>query len=77
MIGVNAYCVACKLKSAQVFVVSIKDWKYQTAKEAKPETDLRSIVLQEYHNLLDVFSQKDPNLFPPHQKYDHKILLKE
>ena len=77
MIGADAYRTACKLKGAQVFAVSIRDLEYQAEKEAKPETNLRSIVPEEYHDLLDVFSKKDFDTLPPHQKYDHKIILEE
>ena len=77
MIGADAYCAACRLKRAQVFAVSMRDLEYQAEKEAKPEIDPRSIVSEEYHDLLDVFSKKDSDTLPPHQKYDHKIILEE
>ena len=77
MIGADTYCAACKLERAQVFTVSIKDLEYQAKKGAMPETNLRNIVLEEYHNLLDVFSEKNSDTLLSHRKYDHKIILKE
>ena len=77
MIGADAYRAACKLKGAQVFAVSMRDLEYQAEKEAKPETNPRSVVSEEYHDLLDVFSKKDSDTLPPHRKYDHKIILEE
>ncbi len=71
MIGADAYCVACRLKRAQIFAVSMRNLEYQAEKEAKPETDLRTVVPAEYHDLLDVFSKKNLDTLSPHQKYDH------
>ena len=77
MIGANAYRVAYRLKGAQVFAVSMRDIQYQAEKEARAETNPKSVVPQEYHDFLDVFSKKDSNTFPLHRKYDHKIHLEE
>ncbi len=55
----------------------MRDLEYQAEKETKPETDPRTVVPEEYHDLLDVFSKKNSDTLPPHQKYDHKIILKE
>ena len=55
----------------------MKNLEYQVEKEARPETNPRSIVLEEDHNLLNVFSKKNSNTLLFHQKYDHKILIKE
>ena len=77
MIGADAYRAACRLKRAQVFAVSMRDLEYQAEKEAKPETDPRTVVPAEYHNFLDVFSKKNSDTLPPHRKYDHKIILEE
>ena len=77
MIGADAYCAACHLKEAQVFVVSMRDIQYQAEKEARAETDPKSVVPQEYHDFLDVFSKKDSDTLLPHRKYDHKTHLEE
>ena len=77
MIGADAYCAACRLKRAQVFAVSMRDIQYQAEKEARAETDPTSVVSQEYHDFFDIFSKKNSDILPPHQKYDHKIHLEE
>ena len=59
MIGADAYRTACRLKGAQVFAVSMKDIQYQAEKEARAETNPKSVVPQEYYDFLDVYSKKD------------------
>ena len=44
MIGVDTYCAACHLKRAQVFAISMRDIQYQAEKEARAETDPKSVV---------------------------------
>ena len=45
------------------------------AKNKKPEKSLEEIVPKEYHDLLDVFSEKTANTLPVHQPYDCAIDL--
>ena len=59
MIGADAYRLAYNLKRVQVFAVSMRDLEFQAEKEARPETDPKSVVPKEYHDLLDVFSKKN------------------
>ena len=77
MIGANTYCTACKLKEAHVFALFLKDLEFQVAKEVKSETDLKSIISEKYHDLLDIFSKKNSDTLSLHQKYDHKIILEK
>ena len=77
MIGVDIYYTACRLKEAQVFAILMRDIQYQAEKEARAETNPTSVIPQKYHDFLDVFSKKDSDTLPPHQKYDHKIHLEE
>ena len=77
MIGGDTYCTACFLKEAQVFAVSMRDIQYQAEKEDRAETNLKSVVLQEYHNFLDFFLKKNSDILPPYQKYNHKIYLEK
>ena len=77
IIGADAYRLACQLKGAQVFAISMRDLEFQAEKEARPETNPKTVVPEEYHDLLDVFSKKDSDTLPPHRKYDHKIILEE
>ena len=59
MIGADAYCLVCQLKGAQVFAILIRDLEFQAKKEARLETNLKTVLLEEYYNLLDMFSKKD------------------
>ena len=77
MIGADAYHLACQLKRAQVFPIFIKNLEFQAKKKTRPETNLKTIVLEEYYDLLDVFSKKNSDILPSHQKYDYKIILEE
>ena len=77
MISANAYSTACKLKKARVFAVSIKDLEYQREKGARPETNPKTVIPEEYYNLLDVFSKKNLDTLLFRQKYDHKIIVEE
>lgn len=36
----------------------MRDLEYQVKKEARPKTDLTTIVLAKYHDVLDSFSKK-------------------
>ena len=39
------------------------------------ESELRKLVPEEYHNLLEVFKKKKLEKLPPHRPYDHQIKL--
>ena len=55
----------------------MRDLEYQVKKKARPETDSKSIILEEYINFLDIFSKKDSDTLPSHWKYNHKIMIEE
>ena len=55
----------------------MRDLEYQAEKEAKPETDPKTVIPAKYHNRLDVFFKKNSDTLPLRQKYDHKIILEE
>ena len=74
IIGADTYYLACRLKRAQVFAMSIRNLEYQAEKKPRPETDLRNIVLEEYHDFFDLFSKKNSDTLCLHQKNDHKII---
>ncbi len=44
MIGADPYRIACRLKAAQVFAVSIRDIQYQAENETIAEIDSKSVV---------------------------------
>lgn len=55
----------------------MRDLEYQEQKETRSETNPKNIVSKKYHDLLNVFSKKDINILPLHQKYHHTIVLKK
>lgn len=57
-----------------MFAVSIKDIQYLAHKEARSETDRKSVVSQKYYHFLVIFSKNNLDTLSPHRKYDHKIL---
>ena len=77
MIDADAYRLACQLKRAQVFAILMKDLEFQAEKEARPETNLKTVVPKKYYDLLYVFSKKDSDTLPSHRKYDYKIILEK
>lgn len=77
ILSVKVYYLTCKLKKARVFIVAMKNLKFQSAKEVKLENDLKTVVLENYYNFLDVFSKKHLDILCFYQKYDYKIILKE
>lgn len=42
-----------------------------------PETNLNSIILEKYYDLLNIFLKKDLVTLLSHQKCDYKIILEE
>lgn len=46
-------------------------------KKARPETNLKSIVPEEYHDFQDVFSKKNSDTLSFYQMFNYKIILKE
>ena len=70
--AVTLYWMAWK-RGYQIFAVSLAD--VEKALEEKKYTDLRTKLLPEYHEFLDVFSRKEADRLPPHRLYDHRIEL--
>ena len=78
-----------KQKDVKIFVVSMqdienelnailmKDIEYQLNKTAKAPTDPKTMVPEEYHKFLDVFSKEASDTLSPHSKYNHQIRLLE
>lgn len=44
MIVMNTYCATYLLKKAEVFIISMKDIKYQASKKVKAETNWKKVV---------------------------------
>lgn len=62
-------------KEFTVFAASLED--IEKALAPKEKIDPKEKLPTEYHEFLDVFSQKEASKLPPHRSYDHKIQLKE
>lgn len=77
MINADAYYRACKIKEAQFFVLFIKNLEYLIQTEVRQVTNPKGIVLEEYDNLLNIFSKKDSNILLSQEKQDYKIILKK
>ena len=77
IIGADAYRLACQLTRAQVFAIFIRGLEFQAQKKARLETNSKTVVLEEYHDFLNVFSKKDLNTLSSYQKYDYKIILEK
>ena len=57
--------------------ISIKDVKYQLNKTVKAPTNLKTVVLEEYHEFLDVFLKEASDTLLPYSKYNYQIHLLE
>ena len=74
-IGGAPFVHLAKKQKANMFAISMQDIKYQLNKTTKPPNNLKTIVLEEYHDFLDVFSKDISDTLRPYGKYDHKIEL--
>ena len=67
---------ASHAKNIEIFSILIRD--IEKALALKSTTDPAKKLPTEYHDFLDIFSQGDLDILPPHRPYDHKIpLMKE
>ena len=64
-----------KQKAVEIYLISMRDIKYQLNKGTKPLTNLKTVVPAKYHDFLDVFSKDVSDTLRPYGKYDHKIKL--
>lgn len=66
---------ASHAQNMEIFSIPIYD--IEKALASKSTTDLAKKLPTEYHDFLDVFSQANSDILPPHRPYDHKIPLME
>ena len=64
-----------KKQKAEIFAISMQDIEYQLNKETKLPTDPKTVVPEEYHDFLDVFSKDISDTLRLYGKYNHKIKL--
>lgn len=55
----------------------MRDIEYQLEKTTKTPTDPKTVVPEEYHEYLDVFSKEASDTLSEHSKYDHRIRFLE
>lgn len=55
----------------------MKDIQYQVKKKARAKTNPRSVISQEYHDFLKIFTKKHSYTLPLYRKYVLKIYLKK
>ena len=66
-----------KQKDVEIFAISMRDIEYQLEKATKTSTDLKTVVLEEYHKFLNIFSKEVSDTLSEHSKYDHRIRFLE
>ena len=74
MIGAIAYAMLSKKKDHQPFAISLRDIDKALNDKLKP--DSATLLPQEYHDYLNVFSYADSKQLAPHRPYDYDIPLR-
>lgn len=73
LVGSAAFLMLARKKDVHVFAASMQD--IEKALSQKEPVDPRTTVLEEYHDLLDMFSEVAADLLLPRQDCDMKIDL--
>ena len=88
-IGAAPFQYLAKQKNVEIFAISMQDIEnelntismknieYQLNKTVKAPTDPKTMVSEEYHEFLDIFSKEVLDTLLPYSKYDHQIHLLE
>jgi hypothetical protein len=77
-IAIASFNILSRQKDVKIFVVSMKNLKIQLKKqESNTVTDLKSVVLFEYHDFLNVFFKEKADILSSHRKHDHRIELEK
>lgn len=74
MIGSTPFMWIVKKKNHEIFAISIKNIK--KVLNSRQLTDSATVLSEEYHEFLDVFSKQLANSLPSHWLYNHHIHLK-
>jgi len=79
-VGAHAFALLCNQPGVELFTLSFSDLGVQL-----PNTEMDgqnpsggpdlSLIPKEYHDLLDIFTEKEAKKLPPHHPYDHTIQL--
>lgn len=59
--------------AAEMAAILVDDFNFKKTKVNKPPTNPKTVVSEEYHDLLDIFSKKTFNTMTIYFKYNHKI----
>ena len=76
-IGGAPFTYLVKQKNVEIFAISMRNIKYQLEKTTKTPTDPKTMVPEEYHEFLDVFSKEASDTLSEHSKYDYRIRFLE
>ena len=76
-IGGAPFTYLAKQKNIEIFAISMRNIKYQLENATKTSTDPKTVVPEEYHKFLDVFSKEASDTLSEHSKYDYKIRFLE
>ena len=72
-IGGVPFTYLAKQKNIEICMISIQNIEYQLKKATKTSADPKTMVPEEYHKFLDVFSKEALDTLSEHSKYDHRI----
>ena len=73
LIGAASFAALSKTPGVELFAVTMRD--IEKALEPKTRTNPATVLLTEYHDYLDVFSQTEIDKLPPYRDADYKIEL--
>ena len=76
-IGGTPFTYFAKQKDIEICAISMRDIEYQLNKTTKTPTDPKTVILEDYHKFLDVFSKEALDILSEHSKYDYKIRFLE
>jgi hypothetical protein len=73
-ITIASFNILSRHKNVEIFVVFMKNLKIQLKKQDNNKmTDSKSVMLQKYHDFLNVFFKKKADILSSHRKHDHRI----
>ncbi len=77
-IAVASFNILSRQKNVEIFAVFMKNLEIQLKKQNNNKViDSKSIMSQEYHDFLNVFSKKKIDVLSSHRKHDHRIKLEK
>ena len=74
-VGAAAYNFLSKQKDVELFAISLRDIDDQIQKDTDTPTDPKTVLPEEFHDLIDVFSKLASDELAPHREHDHKIVI--